>query len=337
MYYKKYGDREFFENGEDILIPHRYILLPGMGRPRMYRPHKATKTEEADAENLLGAVKHPIEASDFLDFVAMNREAHGQRRSRSELLALYKVQLTKAGMRPSTIRTRMEIAESIHVLSDHPLESRTASAVVKQATVECAMDPPMKKESLPLKKLLSPMQPAATHRRDQLFQALWWVLLVTGGRPNNVRKSRMVLKADRVDVTWGGRKSSKSSVCVSYLLRWGEEGGVQLSDFTPRSEDVNHALQEIGTPANVASCVNSWLKQWTAKHHPGSKTNLTSTLPRVRLDRILRRELAMKRITDVDFQTLMDHDVKTSNVSYAPILDVGGTEDRQTKRRRCEK
>ena len=58
---------------------------------------------------------------------------------------------------------------------------------------------------------------------------------------------------------------------------------------------------------------------------------MTSTLPRVRMDAKLRAELQVKHITEAEYEVLMDHTIKTSNSSYAEILDV-----ERKKRRREE-
>jgi hypothetical protein len=200
------------------------------------------------------------------------------------------------------------------------------------------VSPPKKKMILRLADLTLPLRPRATTTRDLRYQAFWWVLLITGGRPHNVREAEAswVEAGQKLRVLWHGRKSDPAPCKVAYLLKWGSEGKTHLTDYAHLKPHINDALRSIGTPTNIAACMNAWLKQWLGTHHQGCAWQLTSTLPRVRLDAVLRSELHFSHITAADYETLMDHTIKTSNSSYAEILDVDLRKDKPAKKRRIE-
>jgi len=71
----------------------------------------------------------------------------------------------------------------------------------------------------------------------------------------------------------------------------------------------------IGTPANCATCLNSWLKSF-ARRHSFDAQGITSTYPRVRLDNVLRALHDEGEMTAVEFQALIGHTLETSQSSY---------------------
>ena len=294
-----------------------------MGRPRLYAPHKATSLEKREAQRLLQAASVSPETEDYLKFCGLNKDVV----SRSALLALYAAQLTGAGLKPSTIKSRLENAKGINPFATDPRDARVAQAILHAASHASAVAPPKKKVTLRMSDLVLPLHPSATTTRDRLYQAFWWVLLATGGRPHNVREADANWCGSKLKVLWHGRKSDTTPCHVAYLLKWGDEGKIRLTDYG----HLNDALRNIGTPDNAAACINAWIKQWLGVHHPSYQQHMTSTLPRVRMDAKLRAELQVKHITEAEYEVLMDHTIKTSNSSYAEILDV-----ERKKRRREE-
>ena len=75
-------------------------------------------------------------------------------------------------------------------------------------------------------------------------------------------------------------------------------------------------ISSIGTPENVASCINAWVKSWMVQHHPQVNLHLTSTLPRVHLDNVLRRKVDDGSLSEHNFTLLMDHSLATSDEHY---------------------
>jgi hypothetical protein len=245
-----------------------------MGRPRMYTPHSATAMEKKAAQQLmkdacllpgggrgLPEVRcSPEEVEDYLKFCELNKEI----RSRSHLLALYAAQLKAAGLKASTIKSRLENAKGINPFASDPRDARVAQALVGAAVHASAVSPPKKKVALRLADLTLPLRPRATTTRDLRYQAFWWVLLVTGGRPHNVREAAAswVEAGQKLRVLWHGRKSDPAPCKVAY---WGSEGKTHLTDYAHLKPHINDALRSIGTPDNVAACINAPFRSLTQR------------------------------------------------------------------------
>ena len=130
-----------------------------MGRPRLYAPHKATSLERREAQRLLQAASVSPETEDYLKFCGLNKDVV----SRSALLALYAAQLTGAGLKPSTIKSRLENAKGINHFATDPRDARVAQAILHAASHASAVAPPKKKVTLRMSDFGATSAPISYH------------------------------------------------------------------------------------------------------------------------------------------------------------------------------
>lgn len=171
------------------------------------------------------------------------------------------------------------------------------------------------KELLELDALILPLSPIGENERDLKYQAFWYVLLWTGGRPGNLRKAGFTLSPQGIAVKWHGRKSDGKALrrSIFYPFSW--------SIPAPTDKRIigfieSGCLMNIGTEISVASCINQWLNKWLTKNHPSFTKRITSTYPRVYIDKIAREKLESGEITRTTFISMLDHTPETSDHHY---------------------
>ena len=229
--------------------------------------------------------------------------------SKSMTLKLYASQQMLDETKATSVHSRLECLKWV---SHDPSTEEAALDRCRTAGVAKTIQGLAKtrfKANLPLHSLLRPLVPTAVRARDRRYQCLWWALLSTGARPAHVKGSKInILNGSAFRVLWGSRK--KRSKPMSRPLDYAMPCGVD----TVVSDELQRCV-DIGTKKNIASCINSWLQKWMAKHHRGAP-RLTSTLPRVHVDNLLRARVQAGTLSVHDFEVMMDHTMQTSDEHY---------------------
>lgn len=297
-----------------------------MGRKILWTPERVTLNDVSDAAALFPGDGDNIRiARDWFAFCRLNRDgAGGSLRPRSLLTKWYIVQQLRKRVARSTIKGRLEVIKQMP--SDPAQESRVidrlrAVAVMnffgKESQVHKSQKPNLASVSL-----LLPLFPPAQKARDKEYQALWWALLTTGARPVHIRLAQMTCQDGVLSTRWaGGRKSGDNAMArpLCYAYNW--VAGPPSNMIKNHLED----SKKIGTQNkkskkwNTAGCVNVWLKKWMEHHHPGAAP-MTSTFPRVHLDNVLRLRVHQGTMSVHEFESLMDHSLKTSDEHYCTTM-----------------
>jgi hypothetical protein len=152
-------------------------------------------------------------------------------------------------------------------------------------------------------------------RRDLIFQSLWYVMICTGCRPEELHTANIRLTSNALEVRYNGRKSESASGAnyLRYPFSWSAAPPSTVQAFLKSGE----RFPIIGTRRNVAACFNSWLVSFRPRQGmPPPNLKVTSTCPRVRMDNVLRDQLDDKLITIEVFERLMGHKVQVSDQSY---------------------
>lgn len=144
-------------------------------------------------------------------------------------------------------------------------------------------------------------------KNDRQFQIFFYLLVVTGQRAANLIGASIQRASEGLHVTFAqGRKNDKQALRASILFRfeWSHPPPAHLNQY------ITSCFQtpSVGTVSSVSSNVNAWLKK---QGH-----DLTSAVPRTRLDNILRVLLEHEVIKTEDFERIMDHTVNTSDKHY---------------------
>lgn len=152
--------------------------------------------------------------------------------------------------------------------------------------------------------------------RDRVYATLWFVLCATGMRPeeHHHMDCRIGNDGESLEICFRGRKSNSSTGAPYVRFPF------QLSCEPPsyvRDRLLKGRLDTIGTPKNCASCINSWLKSHQKGNFPEpTEPSVTSTVPRVRMDNVLRDLIDEGEYSANQFEVMMGHTIKTSDSSY---------------------
>lgn len=134
---------------------------------------------------------------------------------------------------------------------------------------------------------------------------LWYLLVVTGQRPANLLKATFEILPTGLLLFYKGRKADKGTRRrgLLYKFAWSLQPSTTLKLY------MRDGVPKIGTATNCATCINSWLKGKGFGH-------LTSTSLRLRLDNVCRELLRVNRITEREYEDLMDHTMAVSDKHY---------------------
>ena len=297
-----------------------------MGRKVLWVPSRVTAADIETAESLAPTnVGESASVKTVRNWFLFCRLNPGY--SKPRLLSLFVAQQLRKQCKRSTIKGRLELVRYLPSSGDAAVEEATVDRMKSRALIslfgkEAQVDKVFKVNHA-LSTLRLPLLPAATHRRDQQYQSLWWALLTTGSRPVHLRQATLEAKEEGLAVRYGGgRKSEDNALARPLFYHFSWVAG-------PPTEQILRHLEgcrKIGTQNkktklwNTAACVNSWLKKWMARHHPLSDVCLSSTLPRVHLDNILRGRVHNGLMAASEFESLMDHTTKTSDEHYCSTL-----------------
>lgn len=239
------------------------------------------------------------------EFVHLNRHLGDPM---SVLFAFAEQQL-EAGLKASTVRTRIEEVASARV----PYTSEQFAHLYQR------------RQLIYLKKYLLQKQNKTGVRHKvpwslsiqtlplsfpEKSYALWWfVLLATGLRPGNLWHAEILLEDEQIRVfcTQGTKSKPKSTRRPRiYDFLW----SVRPADWMKAYFHKNRSLPRIAKKETIASHINSWLK----RNKP--PVPITSCCPRARMDQILRKLVSEGCMSTDEFEWLLDHTIETSNESY---------------------
>jgi len=158
-----------------------------------------------------------------------------------------------------------------------------------------------------------------TNQRDLQFQSVWFLLIATGCRPHELHSADVRLtgrSADPgVEIRFNGRKQN-SSTGANYL-HFSSEHSAEIPAHIREHLRKAGRIPKIGTPQNIASCINSWLQKFHGRYQgPPQPAGITSTCPRVRMDNVLRSLVDESLMPVHVYEALMGHTVQTSDASY---------------------
>lgn len=152
----------------------------------------------------------------------------------------------------------------------------------------------------------------------RLYRAFWFLLIVTGARPANLRKAPISLTDQGVIVYWKGRKVRDGERSQTlYPYRWTAK---------PPNPEVLSTLQEVVLDGwgllkeaeQPASYINGWLRRFpdTTEEAIG---HWTSTTPRDNLVSILQEYVTDGVMTERRYEWLLDHTVHVGMQHYANL------------------
>ncbi len=158
--------------------------------------------------------------------------------------------------------------------------------------------------------------------RNTAYQVIWYVLCLTGARPEETHTLEYVWRGTELGVKWNGRKNEEASSArfLSFAFCLFREPPPVVKAWLV----AGLPLPKIGTQKSVASCINSWVGKFHARNEltiprdpvTNNTLHMISTCPRLRMDNILRDLVDEGRLAVDTYECMIGHSTKTSNVSY---------------------
>jgi len=276
-------------------------------RPWIWNPRTAVK---AVAHLRKSVFRTDVE--NYMQFCAFNEMPLGP----GALLA-YASSQEAAGLDPVAIANRVEAMQSLtNENVKATLERRELRAMVSYLRKKKAnLGGPSRKPLVDIATLASFLHEVPHSERDLNFQAVWYVLIACGARPEETHTLQYQLRPDGLKVKFNGRKNETASSAVYWFFSF--EYSVSPPRHVMRALEDRETLPRIGTRKNCAACVNSWL----AKFHRLSNTrpssdHITSCCPRVRMDNVLRGLVDRGLLAVHVFEAMMGHTIEVSTSSY---------------------
>ena len=192
--------------------------------------------------------------------------AGGLRMGPQALLA-YAASQEAANMSGNAIANRLEALRSLrHETYAEQIAAHAVTERIRSLRARVARNGGPKRKELVSIATLQRWLTLTGDERDRRYQCLWWFLLCSGARPEEHHRAKCRVTGDALYVQWNGRKgnSSTSAQYLRYPFEWATAPPQQVRSFfsaTPAPMAVT-----IGTPANCATCLNSWLKSFARRH-----------------------------------------------------------------------
>jgi len=225
------------------------------------------------------------------------------------LLYAFVEQKLKAGLAPSTVRSRvetiMEAGIPVSLEAFDRLQRHHHLASLKKYLLQLQNSTGVRHKvpwalSIQTTPLSYPERP---------YTVWWFVLLATGLRPGNLWHAEIFIEDTKIKIfCLQGTKSNPKRMRRPrvYDFMWSiRPPGWALSFFKE-----NRMLPRIAKKETIASHINSWLK----RNKP--PVPITSCCPRARMDQILRKLVSEGHMTTDEYEWLLDHTIETSNESY---------------------
>lgn len=279
------------------------------GAPRKWTPRRVQPLGASGvARSVLMKQNRPVSdavrvVKDFMQFVNLNP----QLRSRLEIFRAYQNQMLDDGTDESVVANRT--ATLVHIDLKNPqalidaIEMKLDLATLKR--VKARKGGPKRK---PWEELgnLTIVLVASTDARMVAFMTAWWILLVCGCRPCELHAMTLTLTRVSADITFHGRKNDQSSGCkpFKFLFIWSLPPAPWVRTYL----EAHGSVPPIGNHQNVASCINTWVKE--------QGQSFTSTSPRIRMDNILRDLVDVGTMPVHVYEALIGHTIKVSDANY---------------------
>ena len=272
------------------------------GRPRKWIAEKASAEDVQFATTLC-----PLSttAREWYAFCELNAETTS---NKGVMTKLYVAQQLRQGLDASSVLTHVNIISNLGMSeTTHGGDARSLKSTLLR--MKARSGGPQIKPLIEMGLLELPLRPAAVTERDLQYQACWWLLVMTGARPANLRNAIPSLVPGGVSVMYRGRKVESNASHRPIIYR-DEEWSVPCY--------LRHHIKPvgIGTEKNIAACVNSWVARWMRKHHAEVTTHITSTQPRVYRDHKLRVLHEKGQLSEKDYRLMMDHSLEVSDKHY---------------------
>lgn len=251
------------------------------------------------------------DACAYADFCKVNSLSMG-----ATALLKYAESQESSGLCRNAIANRMEALRCLRDTSfAEQVEGQRLSDRIRELRKRTANEGGPKRKPLVSISNLERWLVPVLEERDIRYQSVWWWLICTGARPEEMHHIQCKVSESSVDVRWDGRKgnSSTSAQYLSYPYDWAIPLPHHLQEYfsvAPAPMKVT-----IGTRKNCCSCINSWLRSF-AKRHSFDCLGVTSTCPRVRMDNVIRTIYDEGGMTPIQFEALMGHTLETSQQSY---------------------
>lgn len=231
-------------------------------------------------------------------------------------LKSYALSQRAAGMDPTAIANRVDSFKHIapgnlQSARDHHSLKRTASELRKSKTNSGG---PKRKPLVVIKTLMQWCTYTGVVR-DLRLQAMWYIMLVCGCRPEELHTLELKMGLSGLDIRFNGRKNEATSgaAFLHFPFKWSMAPPDHIKTFLEKC----HELPRIGSRKNVSSCFNSWLRKFHFRHRMTQPTQyVTSTCPRVRMDNVLRDLLDDQLMTTAVYEHIIGHTVNVSDKSY---------------------
>ena len=280
-----------------------------LGRPRKW---VAKKVSQADLQQLKILSRRDDASAvalirGFATFCSLNKNIT----SRSLMITAFAGQQLQQGMQASSVSTNLQILKSSRVSIENPLAAldqlQLASTERALVRTTARRGGPKLKRLMTLKEMMDLLEPAGLTLRDQEYQCLWYILVATGMRPCHSLTASFKFNTTALLVTYNGRKSEKEARrrAISHPFFWSAPPPPYVRKILV---DAGGKLPPIGTENNIAACMNSWLKK--------RQLEMTSSLPRVRMDNHLRDQVEAGTLTERMYEVVMDHTLDTSDHHY---------------------
>jgi len=275
------------------------------------RPRKWSHASPAHAQQTV-ADQWEKDAREYRAFGKKHKLSMGP-----DLLLLYSNSQSNAGLCPVAIANRVE---SFRHLTDNnfdtALKQHHVSREISRLRKEKANAGGPKRKQLVRRAVLCVfLSVTPTTHRDLWYQVLWYVCCATGCRPEETRTLKYKWRNGDLYVRWCGRKNEAASG-AAYIK-------FQRDLFGPPPPLVEKwlasgkALPSFGPVENLATNINSWLKKFCGRYHiPQPDAHITSTVPRVRMDNILRAAVDSGKLPVHVYEQMIGHSIKVSDISY---------------------
>jgi len=283
-----------------------------MPRKKMFSATKLVPKEKVEPHHPSQFEKDVLE---YLAFCGSNALVAGP-----EALVLYGQAQVFAGLDRGAVANRLDQLRSITTLNaSASIAHRRLQDFSRSLRREKARaGGPKRKPLVTAAQLMLWLQGDPTDERSCRYRTVWYILCLTGARPEELHHSEMRLDRDALRVKFNGRKNSLATGAAFLSF--------SFDLFEPPPPYVVATLKsggvpKIGTPRNTASCINSWLRSFRFPEMlagTGKRLSevISSTVPRVRIDNILREQYEEGLITETLYEQMIGHNLKTSNESY---------------------
>lgn len=239
-----------------------------------------------------------------------------------ESLLLYSSSQKAAGLCPTAIANRIENLRHLteanfeNTMKQHRVSREVASLRKQHANA----GGPKRKPLVRREVLYTYLSVAPTSNRDLWYQILWYVCCATGCRPEEThtlkyRWNASTTRSTNLSIRWCGRKNEAASGAA--FIKFPRNLFSSPPPLVEKWLASGKTLPSFGPVTNLATNLNSWLRKFPGRYHlPKPAEHITSTVPRVRIDNILRDAVDKGELPIHQYEAMIGHSIKVSDVSY---------------------